>query len=56
MILLMVIMLIIALSMAANDLTLLSKLIRQSEDEAESRYFFRLSFSHLKEIARVIKK
>lgn len=45
---------IIALSMAANDLTLLLKLIKQYNDAAESDYFFRLSFSHLREIAKVI--
>jgi len=45
---------IVALAMAANDLSLNVKFMRHYNNNAESFYFFRLSFAHLKEIAVVI--
>lgn len=43
-----------ALAMAANDLSLLTKLLKDYEGKPEASYFFRLSFGHLKEIAKVV--
>ena len=46
---------IIALSMAANDLVLNVKMMRHFDDlPPESHYFFRLSLSHLREIAKIL--
>ncbi len=45
---------IAALAMAANDLSLNIKHIREYGDHVEANYFFRLSFAHLREIAKVI--
>ncbi len=47
---------ITALAMAANDLGLDIKHIREYGDHVEAHYFFRLSFAHLREIAKVIGK
>jgi hypothetical protein len=47
---------IVALAMAANDLSLNVSLIRQYKEQGEGLYFFRLSFSHLKEIAKLINE
>jgi hypothetical protein len=42
--------------MAANDLSLNVSLIRQYGEQGEGLYFFRLSFSHLREIAKRINE
>ena len=48
---------VIGLSMAANDLALSVKLMKNYEDLApESHYFFRLSLSHLREVANFVKR
>lgn len=43
---------IVALAMGANDLNLNVSLMRQYEGQGEGFYFLRLSFSHLREIAK----
>jgi len=45
---------LVALAMATNDLSLNLKLTREYGDQAEAHYFFRVSFAHLREIAKVV--
>ena len=45
---------LVALAMTANDLSLNVKLIKEYGDQAEAHYFFRVSFAHLREIAKVV--
>ena len=45
---------LIALAMATNDLSLNVRLTKEYGDQAEAHYFFRVSFAHLREIAKVV--
>lgn len=45
---------LVALAMTANDLSLNWKLTKEYGDQAEAHYFFRVSFAHLREIAKVV--
>ncbi len=44
----------LSLVMAANDIALSAKKIRETHEDFEQLYYFRLGFSHLREIAKVV--
>ena len=45
---------VVALAMAVNDLSFLANKIRDTQDDYEKFYFFRLALAHLREIAKVV--